>query len=883
MFEPQDRLPSADGSAKWATAEPGTSIRALLLQLLVAALLPTMALLAYSGYASYQQARGQAEQSASALAQLTADSIQAFLEDTRETMAQLARRPDIEAMDPARCDPIFRDFKDLLPRFANFSQASLDGVLICSSGAQPGGQRTSIGQTTWYRQLVQTQRFVVASPYLGPVSGKMVSVLSHPVKDAEGRLRGSIQLPLDLTSFQPVVGAAQLPETTVITVVDSTGTVVARSREAARFVGQNLKSAPAISEVLKRHRGTMINVTSEGIERFFGFMPIPGTDWYAVAGIASDTVLGPARQAALRDALIVTGICAFAIGLALRGRRSIVQPIEALRDTAQRIGAGEPGLRASTQGPEELAAVAVEFNAMLDVSAAESRALAHSEAQFRLLFESSLEGIVRSRVDGTVLLANPTACGLLGITPDDFGHCRWPDRVAPDDERLAPLLASVHQDGSARGELAVQRPDGSRVDCAVSLTSAGLGDGQLALNLFLNDLSDRTQKEEMRVGKEAAELASREKSAFLARMSHELRTPLNAILGFSQLLVHDQAVASSDKSRQMVGHVQSAGTYLLALVDDVLDLARIEAGALSLSLEPVAIEPLLRGCADLMADAAAARGIRISIENSTGPAGKAGWVRADVTRVRQVLVNVLSNAIKYNRTGGEVHARIAIEAQTVRVAISDTGHGLNANQQAALFQPFNRVGAERSVVQGTGLGLVIVQRLMTAMQAGVGVESRVGQGSTFTLSFSRAAAPRTPVATQAPVATEALQVRAACSGTLLYVEDHEPNVVLMSAVMAWRPNVRLETAEDGAAGIAAAQRLRPDLIFLDINLPDIDGYEVLRQLRAVPATAAIPCVAISANAMLGDAEAALAAGFQAYVVKPFQVQKLLACVDQWLG
>ena len=860
------------------TRRPAPSIRTLLLQLLIVALLPTLALLAYSGWASYGQARSQAEQSAAALANLTSDSVENFLDTTRQTMAQLASRPNIVAMDPDRCDPIFADFKDLFPRFANFSQANLQGELICSSSVQPAGKRTGIAQTAWYRQVIETQSFVVASPYLGPVTGKVVSVLAHPVKDAQGQLRGSIQLPVDLVTFTPVVGAAQLPESTVITVIDSRGVVVARSREAQNYVGKNLANTPTIAEVLKRRSGTSLNVTSSGVERIFGFQPIPGTNWYAIAGIATDAVLGPARRAALRDSLIVAGICVVALSVALRGRRHIVRPIDALRDTAQRIGAGETGLRAPTHGPVELVAVATQFNAMLDASAADSRALAQREAEYRLLFDSSLEGIVRSRSDGQILRANPAACHLLGIPAEAVGQTRWLDRVAPGDTRLAPLLAAVQRQGSARGELRLQRPDGTQVDCAASLTSTTAADGTVALDLFLNDLSDRTQKEEMRVSKEAAELASREKSAFLARMSHELRTPLNAILGFGQLLQLDRSVATSDKSRQMVDHVLVAGTHLLALIDDVLDLSRIEAGGLSLSLEPVPVLPLLQECTALMADVAAQRGITVRIEAEDS---EACWIRGDVTRTRQVLVNLLGNAIKYNRPGGAVQVRVSAAAQTVHIAIRDTGTGLSAEQQAGLFQPFNRLGAERSGVEGTGLGLVIVQRLLTAMQASIQIDSRVGEGSTFTLSFQRSAAPVARPPATAPVAELPPPPRR--GGTLLYIEDHEPNAVLMRAVLEGRPGLRLVTAADGASGIAAAQRLRPDLLLLDINLPDMDGHEVLRQLRADPATAEIPCIAISANAMFGDAETALAQGFQAYVVKPFSVPDLLASIDAWLA
>jgi signal transduction histidine kinase len=260
-------------------------------------------------------------------------------------------------------------------------------------------------------------------------------------------------------------------------------------------------------------------------------------------------------------------------------------------------------------------------------------------------------------------------------------------------------------------------------------------DGLPRSNIFLRDLTDRIQKEELRSGKEAAELASREKSAFLARMSHELRTPLNAILGFAQLLEFDPSVRTSTKTQAMIGHMRAAGLHLLSLIDEVLDLSRIEAGALSLALEPIEIEPLVRECLALTGPLAQEREIQLRCE----PGERPHWILADRTRVRQVLVNVLANAIKYNRVGGSVAVRLSGSSTQVQIAIEDTGVGLSAQQIARLFQPFNRLGAESGGVEGTGLGLVIVKQLLEAMSASIQVDSEPGSGSTFTLRFARAA------------------------------------------------------------------------------------------------------------------------------------------------
>ncbi len=690
------------------------------------------ALLIDSGYRSYRQAQEQAAQAAQGLAQVTADSVESFLADTRLTMSKLAARPAIRLMDPEHCDSVFREFRDLYPQFANFSQANMDGELVCSTLPQPGDRYTVIRDTEWFRSVVQKQVFVVAPPYVGPVSGKAVSVLAHPVRDASGRMIGSIQLPVDLTAFKPVVGSSRLPPSTIITVIDSAGTIVARSQSPEHFVG-NRPGSPIIAQVLAQRSGTSRSFSSEGIERVYGFLPIAGTDWYAVAGIATDAVFSEAKKAALRNAILGLAIIVFAFGIALYLRRQIVTPVMALRDTAQRVAGGALDARAAAGGPAEIAEVAAQFNAMLDARAAQIAALADSEADLRMLFESSVEAILRTLPDGTILRANPAACGMLGIAEAQLQENGREENFDVSDPRWTRLIEERARTGQARGELTMIRADGSRFECAISSSLYTAADGVVRTNVFLRDLTDRMQKEELRAGKEAADLANREKSAFLARMSHELRTPLNAILGFSQLLEHDRSIMSSDKAKMMIGHVRTAGRHLLALIDEVLDLSRIEAGALALSPEQIDIGRLIEDCMALTASLSE----RCKVEVQYECGDSAGWIWADQTRVRQVLINVLTNAIKYNRAGGSVQLRLGGDAECLEISVQDTGAGLSAKQIANLFQPFNRLGAERSGVEGTGLGLVIVKQLMQAMQANIDVVSAPGQGSTFTLRFPR--------------------------------------------------------------------------------------------------------------------------------------------------
>jgi hypothetical protein len=389
------------------------------------------------------------------------------------------------------------------------------------------------------------------------------------------------------------------------------------------------------------------------------------------------------------------------------------------------------------------------------------------------------------------------------------------------------------------------------------------------------DVDARVQAEGARLAQVRAEAANRSKSAFLSRMSHELRTPLNAVLGFAQLLQFNDAVRASATASLQVRHIHGAGEQLLALVNDVLDLARLEAGSARLASDAVAVGPLAAECVALTAALAAHHGVSLRI------AGHEDGLRAlgDRKRLSQVLVNLLTNAVKYNRRGGQVDVRIGADAGGVSIAVRDTGSGLRPDQIAELFQPFNRLGAERGGVEGTGLGLVIARDLVQAMEGTLQVHSAPGLGSEFTVRLRPVAA--------APVASEPLAAAGAAPGPaparptlVLYVEDNPVNAELMRAIVAQREGFRLEIATDGEAGLQAVRHLRPDLVLLDMNLPLLDGAQVLQHMRADPALASIPCVAVSANAMATDIQRALDAGFADYITKPFPMGRVLALLDQ---
>ncbi len=371
----------------------------------------------------------------------------------------------------------------------------------------------------------------------------------------------------------------------------------------------------------------------------------------------------------------------------------------------------------------------------------------------------------------------------------------------------------------------------------------------------------RETEQALRIARDDAEAANLAKSQFLSRMSHELRTPLNGILGFAQILQLDPAAVAH---RGIADDLYNAGQRLLALINEVLDISRVEAGELPLSMEPVLLAEVVRACLSVVAPMAALRSIETLAEVDAG-----ACVQADRHRLGQVLLNLLSNAVKYNREGGSVAVAAALIGNRVRVEVTDSGPGIPADKANRLFIPFDRLGAETSGVEGTGLGLALTKRLVEAMGGAIGAINRPGRGATFWFELPVAQAP----AAVAPVAEgpghDALP---AGSHFVLYIEDNPANYRLIELALAHRPGVRLMAAPLGRQGVELAARLRPDLVLLDLHLPDISGEEVFRQLKAAPGTRDIPVVVLSADAMPDRTRQLRAAGAAEYLTKPLERQ-----------
>jgi PAS domain S-box-containing protein len=503
----------------------------------------------------------------------------------------------------------------------------------------------------------------------------------------------------------------------------------------------------------------------------------------------------------------------------------------------------------------------------------------------RSLIESNIDAIMTTDPQGIITDVNKQMEALTGCTRDELIGAPFKNYFTDPDRAEASIKQALTEGKVTNYELTARSRDGKETVVSYNATTFYDRDRKLqgvfaaARDVTESKRLDRVLQErnvELQSAKVLAEKANLAKSDFLSSMSHELRSPLNAILGFAQLM-ESESPAPTPSQKESIAQIQQAGWHLLNLINEILDLAKIESGKLSLSLESVSLAEVMLECQGMIEGQAQKRGIKMTFHRFDASC----FVHADRTRLKQILVNFLSNAIKYNREWGTVEVTISAPSQErIRVSIEDTGAGLTPEKLGQLFQPFNRLGQEAGGEEGTGIGLVVAKQLIELMGGVIGVESAVGVGSVFWFELMAAADPQLAVRSdeaRTPVQTP-VQAQVPTGGRvriLLYVEDNPANLKLVEQIVARRPDLRLLTAVTGNQGIEIARESHPEVILMDINLPDIGGIEVLGILRKDPATAHIPVVAISANAMPHDIEKGMQAGFFRYLTKPIKVNEFM--------
>ena len=499
----------------------------------------------------------------------------------------------------------------------------------------------------------------------------------------------------------------------------------------------------------------------------------------------------------------------------------------------------------------------------------------------RSLIESNIDAIMTTDPLGIITDVNKQMEALTGCTRDELIGAPFKNYFTDPERAEAAIKLVLSEKKVTNYELTARARDGKETVVSYNATTFYDRDRRLqGVFAAARDVTERKRFEqalqetniELENAKSAAEKANLAKSDFLSSMSHELRSPLNAILGFAQLM-ESASPLPTDSQKESIAQILQAGWHLLKLINEILDLAVIESGRVSLSPESVSLAEIMSECQAMMEPQAQQRGISMTFPRFDHPF----FVKADRTRLKQIVINLLSNAIKYNKEQGTVIVGCTVSAPgRIRISVADTGAGLPPEKLAQLFQPFNRLGQEAGGVAGTGIGLVVTKRLAELMEGVLGVESTVGVGSVFWCDLISVAAPQLAVQRgEAEAVAEPQVPHDAPLRTLLYVEDNPANMKLVEQLIARCPDIRLVTAVDGTLGIDLARATQPQVILMDINLPGISGIEALKILREDPATAHIPVVALSANAMPRDIAKGLELGFFRYLTKPIKVKEFM--------
>jgi len=519
--------------------------------------------------------------------------------------------------------------------------------------------------------------------------------------------------------------------------------------------------------------------------------------------------------------------------------------------------------------------------ALADLALARTQLL-ESHRMLAAVVESSDDAIIAQSLEGTIETWNLGAERLYGYRSEEVLGRPVSMLVPPDTENDVPAILNKVRRGERieHHETKRRTKHGTIIDASLTISPIRDAQGNITgASAIARDITERKEMEQEReAAREEAERANRAKNEFLSRMSHELRTPMNAVLGFAQLLDMDPL---TPEQKEGTAEILKAGKHLLELIDEVLDIARIETGKMRLSLEPVDSVQAAQECISLLTPLADQEGVRLSLEPQ-GLSNRPDYVSADRQRLKQVLLNLISNSIKYNRQEGSVRVSVGPTEQGDRfkIEVTDTGHGIAAERMEQLFAPFERLGAEESSIQGVGLGLALSKALVEAMGGTISVTSNPGQGSTFSVDLASAEGFLSSTEDESSLWEEtAPATTTSASCTILYIEDNLSNLKLVERLVARRPTIALMPAMQGGMGVTLARDHRPDLVLLDLNLPDITGEEVLGRLRSDPRTAELPVVVISADATPGQIRRLLDAGARDYLTKPIEVSRFFQVVD----
>ena len=852
--------------------------RQLLLFALVS--LPLVLTIAQVSYLWWKASERQALGDARDLSRQVAIDVEAVLGRAERLLRYWSAQEAVRSLAGPGCEPLLSGAVEIEPLWNNAVVVARDGRVVCTTSRGPGAMPPSLAVTPWFKAASAAEGLYLHSPEIGPISRRSVLIVSLPLPDGAGQRVGLVAVSIDLVRLSETLGQrVDGAGTTVALTADTKAQILARWPDPQRWIGQDAsKTASAAGANVRSNPADATRVALgtglDGSERVIAWTPVRGPRWSAVVTLPLDLAFANARET-LRDATVgFVASVAIAFLAALWLTQRTTRPLRNLADTAQAVAAGNRQARADEALPEEFAGVARTFNAMLDAESRSSAEVYAARQQLATTIETALDAIVTVDAAGSIIVFNAAAAAMFQV--DARTALGMPLAGFVPGLALPATAGDPTAESGVRSALTGRRADSSEFPLEASMAASGSGP-ERQITVTLRDTTERLAAERAHEAQVEAEAASRAKTEFLSRISHELRTPLNAMVGFTQLLAEDADAHLSTRQRSQLARIDTAGMHLRALIDDMLDIARVEAGQLRVSDDVVEMASLLEEVVELSVEAAARNSVGIDAGSRSAVAA---WVRGDRVRLRQALLNVVSNAVKYNRPGGWVRIDLRVRADRVAIRVLDAGLGMTPEQRAQLFRPFNRLGRERSSIEGSGIGLTLTRHLVELMGGRIRVRSAPGRGTLVVIELQRGAAT-------ASEATHAPSARPASSdgptGLLLYIEDNEVNVLLVQQCLAHWPSLRLVSAPDGATGIAMARDRKPDLVLLDMHLPDMHGRDVLAALQADPATRHLRVVALSASAMQADIDAARAAGALDYWTKPIDVAQLRAGVAQFMA
>ena len=779
-----------------------------------------------------------------------------------------------------------------------------------------------------------------SSTFLSPLTGHITAVVAAP---SDGRLVVA-DLSLDKMAHQIQV-SGNVGDVAVI-MFDGLGRVIVHPEQERANWQENLSQVDLVRRALDGYSGPG-EIEFDGKRWLATVAPAATTGWYVLVAQPRNALFAPVKQLAgvvgVAVLLVLGIVIAIALKLAQRQAGNYRQLVSAAADLVddRPRGPGEPGEPDVDLGSEEVYALWAQLRRLLDRAKDQERTARHARAELQALLDAATEvAIIAVDANHVVRLFNRGAEKMLGYRASEVLGEQCPLGMHDPLELASRAEELTHQfQRPVRGREVITevaerfgyevrdwtyfRKDGSRLSVSLAVTAvraslASAGSPQRPLDrrregevvfapgsgvvpasdslgfLFVGtDQSERVRSGELELARRRAEAASQAKSEFLSRVSHELRTPMNAMLGYAQLLQLEEDHPLDGHQRERVARIEAAGWHLVTLINDVLDLSTIESGNARIQMADVDVGLVINESLRLLAPLAETAKVTLAVVLPQYLPREACSVQADATRLRQVFVNVIGNAIKYNLENGRVDVTVhirapapdAVEARDeddpgrLVVEISDTGRGMTAAQLTRLFSAFDRLGLEAGPIEGTGIGLVISRRLIERMGGDIAIDSRPDVGTRVRLTLRRAPGVALVEAGDAPARASLAN---GAGGQIVYVEDNPINALLMQEVIERRPDCRLHLAVSVRDGIDLISRLRPDLVLVDLHLPDGSGLEVAEWMRTMPVLTRVPVVVVSADSTQAQRDAATVAGVRAYLAKPIRLTETLQLIDELL-